>query len=156
MKDLKEQAQVFLRKLGEKVGISDLKFNDDHVCRLVLDKTLIVDLEYSLNESVLYATCSVASRLPESNSIYKQILSANLFGRGTGTAVLGYDDDKDEVVLFERFDLESVAPESFVERMDIFVGFADHWTSALLNVEDEDAGDTEDDLPASGDSFIRV
>lgn len=144
--------------LATHVGVKDLEMNDDNVCRLVLDGTLVLDIEHQPGTDVLQAY-SVVGPSPGGNvALCHHLLSANLFGRGTGGAVLGLDEQRGEVLLVHTFDLATLTPEKFVSTLESFVGYVQSWTAELQELAGEDDEDEEEE-PAHGDGaspFIRV
>lgn len=143
----------FLEALGSHIGIHDLKLNDDHVCRLVLDKTLVIDIEHIVGTDTVHAYAVVGTHLGNNATVYRKLLSANLFGNGTGGAVLAFDEQRDEVLLTHTFDLESATPEKFVSTLDSFVGYVETWTAELLAESEEES---DDDASEDSHDFIRV
>lgn len=149
-----------LAALGAHVGIPDLEMNDDNVCRLVLDRSLVVDMEHLPGTNVLQVY-SVVGGHPENNlALCHQLLAANLFGQGTGGAVLALDESRGEVLLVQTFDLSTVTPEVFVTTLESYVGYVSTWTEELLKAEGEDEPGDSDEGPDSGlpdaSAFIRV
>lgn len=149
-----------LAALGAHVGIPDLAMNDDNVCRLVLDRSMIVDIEHLPGTDVLQVYSVVGGHPRHNAELCCRLLSANLFGQGTGGAVLALDEQRGEVLLTQNFDLATVTPGKFVSTLEGFVGYASSWTGELLEAEaetdqDEDDGDQG---PGSSDTaaFIRV
>ena len=145
-----------LEALGSHIGIRDLKLNDDHVCRLVLDKTLVIDIEHIVGTETVHVYAVVGTHLGNGPTVYRKLLSANLFGNGTGGAVLAFDDQRDEVLLTHTFDLEVVTPEKFVATLDSFVGYVETWTNELLAESEDEDEESDDDSSEDPNGFIRV
>ena len=153
---MKEQkASQLLRALGQRIGIADLQFNEDRVCRIVIDGSTVVDVEQLEDEQTFYLISTVGSRVPANADTYELLLRANLFGRGTGGAVLSYDEDKDEVILFQALNAQWFTEEGFASVFEKFLEYTENWIKELLELDDE-----EPEMPVAdaGDqhSFIRV
>ncbi len=148
-----------LAALGAHVGVPNLVLNDDNVCRLVLDRTLVIDIEH-LPDTNLLQVYSVVGGHPGNNAdICHRLLSANLFGRGTGGAILGLDEQRGEILLVQPFDLATATPDKFVATLETFVGYVETWTAELIGAAaDADSDDDEEaaDRAGGASSFIRV
>lgn len=149
-----------LAALGAHVGIADLEMNADNVCRLVLDRSLIIDIEHLPGTDVLQVYSVVGGHPGNNVELCLRLLSANLFGQGTGGAVLALDDQRGEVLLVQNFDLATLTSEKFISTLDSYVGYAATWTAELIEAShDEDDASDEDDLSSSSGeppAFIRV
>lgn len=147
--------------LGAHVGIADLEMNDDNVCRLVLDGSLVIDIEHLPGGDILQAYSAVGGHPGGNAELCHHLLSANLFGRGTGGAVLGLDEQRGEILLVHTFDLATLTQEKFVATLEGFVGYVQSWTAELLEAaQDFEEDDEDEEAPAGGTepagSFIRV
>lgn len=147
--------QDLLSALGAHVGIADLRLNDDNVCRLVLDRTLILDIEHLPGTDTVQVYSVVGAHPGENVALCHRLLSANLFGQGTGGGVLALDEQRGEVLLVQPVDLSTCGPEKFVALLDSYVGYVEAWTAELVAAADEDDGDMETSIPDAS-SFIRV
>lgn len=89
-----------LAEFGRKAGLGSLGLDDQGVCRLSFDGSLIVDLEFDEDAGVLHLYSAVGP-VPagEREAVYQALLSANLFGRETGGATLALDRGRDEIML---------------------------------------------------------
>lgn len=160
-------AQRLLSALGEAIGIHPLNFNDDGVCRLMLDGVLVIDIELQPDKGLLLLHSVVGPHPGDNLALCHQLLSANLFGRGTGEATLALDEQRDELLLFRTIRIEGTTPSEFVAAVESFSIHADYWTSQIMEAVDPSqdstrsaSGNLEGDTNPSSDSefipFIRV
>lgn len=123
--------EQFIAQLAHRLDLPKLRFNDDYVCRLVLDGRHVVDLEWVDRDAAIYLYSVVHTRAASLVPRYAELLSGNLFGRGTHDAVLGLDVDRDEIVLTRRFELDHLDLEWFVQQLGSFVESVSDWSQRL-------------------------
>ncbi len=149
--------QDLLSALGAHVGITGLALNDDNVCRLVLDRTLVIDIEHLPGTPTVQVYSVVGGHPGNNAALCHRLLSANLFGQGTGGAVLALDEQRGEVLLVQSFDLATTTAEAFVAKLDGYVGYVEAWTAELVSAaEDDDDDDEPADDATHPSAFIRV
>jgi len=151
-------AQGLLSTLGTHIGLADLTFNEENVCRLVFDKAIVVDLEYLPDTHLLQVYSVVGNDPGESVATLRKLLSANLFGQGTGGAVLSLDEDRGEILLSRTFDVSAVDSRVFIEQLDVFASHVEAWTAELVTDSGDDAGTALPDGPSleASAAFIRI
>lgn len=100
-------ADAALRELGAATGAGDLALDAEGVCLLAFEDgaTLYLVLDAPAGELLLW---TAAGEVPAEGAepALRQLLQANLFGRGTGGATLALAPDGRTVVLARRLLLE--------------------------------------------------
>lgn len=134
-----------LAELGSKMGLPQLKLDQNKVCRLVFDKKYTVDIEASEDLKTVYVYSALCIIPPENKeTLYQSLLEANLFGRGTGGAAFGIDLEMGEVLLSTQLDMDDVDYNKFVQVLESFVNHVEAWTQKI------DSGDyARESAPAS-------
>jgi hypothetical protein len=158
MTDADPRLAFLLSALGAHIGLPNLALSDDNICRIVLDGSLVIDIEHRLGSDNVQAFSVVGPHPGDNVQLLHKLLAGNLFGQGTGGAVLGLDEQRGEVLLCQPFDLSVITSERFISTMEAYVGYAQAWTSEILDsLEDEVIADDTHDVPSSGSAgFIRV
>lgn len=147
----------FIAHLRHCFGLSDLAFNDDQVCRLVLDDEYVIDLEWVEGSGALYVYSVVHTRASELEHRLGELLASNLFGHGTGDATLALDPEYDEILLTRRFELLQLDLDWFSRQLEHFAQGVCAWT-AKLSQHHHFAGDesAEELSEAMGSALLRV
>ena len=125
------QRDEILETLQLELQIPDLAFNASHVCRLVFDHRLTVDLECQPDQNVLHIYSVVGQDTSLDAAGYRELLSANLFGHGSGEAVLAIDDQRDEILLFRSWNLDTLTSAQLTKDLVQFVAAAGTWQDRL-------------------------
>ena len=112
-------ADELLLGISKKFSLNPpLEFDEDRICELVFDDRVWVEFYLSEDEDVLNLSTLVAF-LPEEPAIQADVeellLSANLFGRGTGGAKFSVDSENNEVVLTSTIDVIEVELDEVVK-----------------------------------------
>lgn len=138
-----------IARLGTELNISDLGLNSDNVCRLVLNDSVAIGLEWHDDLGVLHLYCSIGV-IPEyedADGWMRLVLGANLYGKQTGGAAIAYDLEEGEIVLCRRFVLQSCSFLQFFDELEQFGQAALYWTRRLRQPLDpetlDDASDEE-------------
>lgn len=125
LEDLLEQYSK--RKKIEHAGLDEAG-----LCRLVINESLIVALEKSLDGRGFYLYSSVGKVPPErEREISLMALKGNLFGRETGQASLGYLPTKGVLVLFEFLEEACTDLPIFERKIDQFAAYTAYWINKL-------------------------
>ncbi len=149
-------ADQFLEQLGRELGIADLSFNFENVCRLIVGEDVVIDLEYLEEDQVIQAFSSLGSP-PVGEPAWRELLSANLFGGGTGGATLALDAEQNEVILFRSFDLETLEIQKFLRDLNSMTDAAEFWTERLAGIESDESGAAGGDpLAPYDESMLRI
>lgn len=121
-----------IARLGTELGIPDLALNSENVCRLVLNDSISIDLEWQDELETLHVHCCLGEMPHEGTDAWMQLmLSANLYGRRTGGAAIAYDPDLGEIVLCRHAALRSFNFLQFVDDLEQFGQAALYWTERL-------------------------
>ena len=149
--------EQFIARLANRLGLRKLEFNDDAVCRLILDQRHAIDIEWVEHGESIYLYAVVHSCASALSSRYAELLAANLFGRSTHDAVLGLDEHRDEVLLTRKFNLVNLDMEWFVVQLEGFVDAVAKWADRLEHPfvrAESDHGSAVADESAAG--LLRV
>lgn len=114
-----------LTRLGEAIGIPELRFDADGLCSLEIDG-LGVDIQRSATESRLLLT-ALAGQLPADDraGAMERLLDANCLFRGTGGATIGVPSGTTAVVLARQIPLvETREHGALADMLHAFVGAA--------------------------------
>jgi len=144
-------AKEILAELTREIGLEGTQFDENHMCRLVFDDKLAVDFENPPDQNLLLVYAS-AGKLPRDGreQLYKMMLEANLFGLGTGGAVLALDANLDEIILFRRYPSDDIDYDKFKQDLELFLESLEQWQDKVLTYGS--AGDLETDTPAPSGS----
>lgn len=137
----------FIAALAARLQVSELVWNDEHVCRLVLDDNYLVDLEYVERDQLIQVYSVVHAHAAELPARFVDLLTANLFGVATNGAVLSLHLERDEIVLHRTFNLERIDIEWFARELDLFSDAVADWSQRLRRHHPEEAAEA----PSSGD-----
>ena len=76
---------------------------------------------------------AVVGEVPPGNreAFYAELLSANLFGAGTGGATFAFDRGRNEIVLSRCFRAEAIDFHVFVNEVESFVNYLELWAERL-------------------------
>ncbi len=85
-------------------------------------------LPFGFELRVEFAEC------PKNNleSLYMELLHANLFGQGTGGARLGLNEQKDRLVLSQEI-VQEITHETFNNLIEDFINTIDFWREELTH-----------------------
>lgn len=120
-----------IRKLGEHVGLP-LALDANQTCRLVIDGTIEVDLDADPSGPQLVISGAIGT-VPASGqeALFRVLLEANLFGRGTGGAVLALDERFNEIVLSRTLMTDRIHFQDVIEAIEQFVHHSKIWRERL-------------------------
>lgn len=121
----------FIAQLALRLELPQLAFNDEHVCRLVLDEQYVIDLEWVEQDDAIHAYAVLHSRAKELEPRFGELLAANLFGRATHDAVLALDAARNEILLTRKFALEHLEIECFLKQFESLVESVATWSRRL-------------------------
>lgn len=106
-------------------GITDLSLDPDtRACRLVFGEEVEVEFEEVGSEDAgMFFIHAVVGSLPRSApaAVFADLLKAGLFGLETGSSSFGYDDVREELVLFQRFDPRHTNMDIFTRELESFL-----------------------------------
>lgn len=121
-----------LANLGQNIGLPNLAFSDYNTCRLEVGEGLMVDIEHAAEAGLLHIY-AVVGVLPEigREKLYEKLLTANLFGGGTGGASLAVDVEERQILLCRSFPDELLEPTEFLHLLEGFLAAVKAWTEEL-------------------------
>lgn len=123
-----------LRELGGIMGIGSIGLDAQGTCRLIFDKTLVVDLEPTADEKLLHMIATVGPMPADGDGrLLRSLLSANFMGQDTGNAALALDELNNEIVLCQRIALDSLDVNGFVVELEAFVNRLEDWKQRLAS-----------------------
>jgi hypothetical protein len=147
------ELSILLQYLAKSLGQEELTLPEGEALTLVFDDTRI-HLEPDPETGYCYLY-SVLSRLPDSDAeqltIFREVLSANNFGRGTGFATFTIDAAQNELLLEQAFAPDKTEPETLRALLTDFVTVVDVWRTRLPQVANRDSKE-----PEIGEYFIRA
>jgi len=152
-------ADAILKELGNEIGLGEISFGDNNVCRIVFDEVLEVDFE-KVGGEILFVHAPVA-KLPAGGceKAYAEMLAANLFGQGTGGAVLALDDALGEIVMYLKYPVETVDYHSFKTDLEKFLNALSDWREkvpSLCAQAQAVAATGGGAVPHANTNFLRV
>ena len=144
---------ILLQYLAHSLGQEELVIPEGEALTLVID-----DIQIHMEPDPETGYCyiySVLCRLPVSDAeqlaIFREVLSANNFGRGTGFATFSVDADQNELLLEQSFAPEKTEPEALRNLLGDFVTVVEIWRKRLPELGAPPAEETE-----IGQHFIRA
>lgn len=154
-KTLNEEIDDLLRRLGERLGLEDLAWDDGGECTLEVDDHLTVamyvdDADQNL---VLYAVVGQADE-DSAPQVYRELIEANLLWKGTGGATLGADPDAGTVILAKELPLTVLDLDSWEHHLGEFVSVTERWTARLTELTS--SADPESLPPTAHTPIIRA
>jgi Tir chaperone protein (CesT) family len=144
--------------MAQRLGLS-VELNDEGACRLVFEDKYTVDIQVMEDqENRFFFSSTVAQAEAPSEVELRTLLDANLFGQGTGEAVLAYDPDMEEIVLQRSFDARFIDIDQLMAGLEEFVNIVASWTERLGGDAVEKSGNSaEATAIAQGyPSFLRI
>lgn len=133
-----------LTKIGDRMGLSGLAWDEGGECTLLFDDRIGVNLSMDAGSEALVMYGIVGQVAPsERASIYPLLLNANLFWKDTAGATLGTDVATGTVVLAQSTPLAGLSVDATVKRLELFVSLVASWTKQLAGekqVAQEDGG----------------
>jgi hypothetical protein len=141
-----------LEQLGRQIGLT-LRLDPAKSCRLVFDRAIAVDIE-ALEDGARVYLSTVVGRLTagDDGTLLKELLEANLFGRGTGRSVLGIDAGLKEIVLHRGLDMAATDYAQFTAALEDFLTHARAWTERLAKRRPAAGSSTL----AGSETFVRI
>lgn len=130
-----------LEAFARKYGLDACAYDQDGLCRLVLDSDLCVDMEIQEDGSVLMH-CVVGSVNMDDPALLAELLSANLLYAPEKPVVVAVDRYRGEAVLLRPLGPDQT-PEAFERALDDFAAEVSEWKEGLKS--------PDDDFPAKGE-----
>ena len=117
-----------LSALGERIGLPGLALDPtSRTCRLLVGEDMVVDIEVPPGGDAFFVHAAVAPLSASAPAgTFAGFLAANLFGRETDEASLGWDERQGELVLFRRMGLADTDPDRLVTAIEQFIATLAH------------------------------
>lgn len=142
--------EQLVQGLAEETGIQNLELNRHGLCQFTLDGGLTVTLEDAPPERCAHVYAVIA-RVPETGveELYATLLSAQLFGRGTGDGcAFGLDRATGEILFCTRMFPQDLDAPAFSATLNEFINWAEHWRSTLAEQPEPAASEAADSMPS--------
>ena len=132
--------------LGKHVGIPQLNLDDSGWCALFVDE-LVINIEYRDSSEQLFIYTPVGV-LPAENRepLYRELLEANCFFRGTQGGCLSVDSGAGVVLLSFSWPVRALCEAELIQLIENVVNVAETWSKRLRRIG------SRDPAPAGGDS----
>lgn len=120
------QLSDIVEKLSEKF-YSDIKAINDKEAHFVVNDKFCITLEEQEDGSRFYLYGVIGLIDPnEECLIFSKALEANLFGRGTGSASIGFDKQSRSLIMFQSFE-KTVDFKTFYKEFSLFLNLFGQW-----------------------------
>lgn len=121
-----------LAAFGERQMGAPLTLGASGVCRLRFGERHVLDIEPIDGSDLVHAYAAVAP-LPSRNAtnVYGKLLTANLFGAGTGGAVLAVDPSSEEILLVRSFESTHLDLDGFERLILGLMDQVERWAGEL-------------------------
>lgn len=119
-----------LRDLGREIEIPDLAPDETGYCNLILDDSLMIEMMWVEDTQRLVVFSRLgAYDVSNEEEIFRELLLANSFWRGTEGATLGVDGDI--VFLARRVSAEDMKLNPFTDFLESFFRVAQFWVKKI-------------------------
>jgi len=124
-------ADSLLKVLAQQVGIPELALDESSCCVLAFDEVVInFEADASSQRLFLYADVGDAPEgLPE--SLYRELLEANLMWGGTGGATLSLDGSARRFMLAHGVPVGRTSDVDFLATVETFVDIVECWRTRI-------------------------
>ncbi|MEW6605865.1 MAG: type III secretion system chaperone [bacterium] len=124
-----------LKTFGAKVKVDDLALDEENFCGIVFGKKgeeIQINIEV-IEEEDMVCFHTTLLELPKENreEIYRQLLSAHLFGLETNGAFFGVNPETDDVLLCYTWVLEQMEYQDFEAMLENLFAATKYWISEL-------------------------
>ena len=123
--------QQIIGDFGKTVGLDDLELDAEGYCCLVIDKDLVINIEFDEPEARLMLYSKVGAPSADRQAGLVAIMEANYLGRGTGGATLGLQPESGAIVLSRDVPITGMDLPGFSGALERFVNTAESWTRRL-------------------------
>lgn len=121
-----------LLEYGKSKNIGRLRLDSTGVCNILVNDEQIVTFEKSLDREGFFVYSAIGIIPPgEEKELALSILQANLFGKETGHANIGYVEQTRTLVLFEYFDENGLEYSRFHQRFNKYIQYLFYWLVKL-------------------------
>lgn len=118
---------------GKSMNLGKLQLDSSGICTLLINDHYLVTFEKSLDKDGFYIYSSIGTiPIGKESELGLMVLKGNLFGKETGQANIGYDEQSRTLVLFEYFDNNTIDYPQFSHRFNHFLQYLFYW---IVNLE---------------------
>jgi len=123
-----------LEELNKKTPLGKCEFDREGICHLMIEDKYLIHLQESSEEDVIHLFSKLAP-IPAENPVYlfELLLESNLFGRGTGGAVLSIDIPSQGIFFSKELITEITDTSIFEKELELFIKGVEFW---VHNIED--------------------
>jgi hypothetical protein len=141
-------ADHLIADFAQRAGLPTLTLSADGTARLVVDRSLDVQIEHEATRQRLHLYTSLGAPPSEDNAAWlERLLVANFFGRDTDGATVCLDPVKREALLVLTLELDTTTPATFENALQTLVNVHEHLQLQLTPAHS--------DLTSGGPSFAR-
>lgn len=127
-----EGYRALVRRLGERIGITDLGTSEDNRCQLVFDEVFAVTIDAVVEEGIIWLHGSPGSApISSASQVYRDLLASALFGKRTLGVHVALDETSNSLILQRDLPLHNLTYEDFEEAVTNFVNALEYWYKRL-------------------------
>jgi hypothetical protein len=124
-----------LQKYGERRKLT-LTFQDG-IARIVMGDNALLNFEPAIDGQGFFLYANLGSVADGDQTVFYEALSANVFGKETGKASLGYVKENHLLLLFQYFEETTTEPGYFEEQLDFFYRYYHYWVKKLEKIHSQ-------------------
>lgn len=137
-----------IHEIGQRLNLPNLTLQDG-VCRLVFDRTLIIDLEDDGAGNLCLHSVLTSLTAPGRDALLAPLLSAHLFGLETDGACFGLHPQTDELYLFRVLPIAALDAATAMDVLERFTHQVENWRRKIEQLGQETRGAVLSAPPAS-------
>ncbi|MFD2250720.1 hypothetical protein FHS82_001528 [Pseudochelatococcus lubricantis] len=141
-------------EFGRKLGLPDLKLDDNNAIRLTFDD-IVIDAQYDPDKRHLILL-SVIGNLPAAvdTERYANLLEVNLAGLLVGTGAIGLDRQENRLIYADHLSFEGLEQAAFEEFFRQSVNVAEAWRNLISSREF--TADARPDAVSAGEQLASL
>lgn len=125
-------AQQLLHAIGNACGLNNLTFDAQGCARLLIDGKLAIQLEHHDTDARIYLYSPIGTVPPtDRETVFRQLLEANLFGQDTADATLAVDKHRNDIIIWQAIAVAQADPNDMADLLERFIGAAETWQERL-------------------------
>ena len=137
--------ETLVSTIGKEFGVT-LALNENLVASLVIDEKFDLEFEYVDDMDTLFVSSPLGKLTGSGNGpVFKALLDANLYGKGTGGAVFAIDDRTDEIILFFKTEVAKTEYEEFRDILERYLNTRTQWITNFERIINESANNGSED-----------
>ncbi|WP_418765893.1 type III secretion system chaperone [Mailhella sp.] len=126
-----------LEHFGSSIGIDHLAPDIDSSCSLLFDNKDEIVFTHDREDHSLLMYCEIGDASTLNKEACLTLLKASLLGSETGGAALSVHDKLNQVVLWKRYDDDSLTPETMSLAVNDFLAQVSSWKKRLAELATE-------------------